>query len=70
MLPTIFVDFTDDLEREEFDYYFLNSSSYYCGNIEPHEPHDDEGTYAGRYEVHTCNGDPEYNFPIEKECGS
>lgn len=31
----------------------------HCGDPTPHEPHDDEGTAAGRYATHTCPGSPE-----------
>ena len=30
----------------------------HCGDHEPHEPHDDEGTASGAYTVHTCPGTP------------
>lgn len=42
--------------EDDIDFKFL---VYFCGNITPHEKHDDEGTAMGSYFIHTCPGVPE-----------
>lgn len=54
----VYLDYDPNDEDDAPD--FQIAKWVFCGDKEPHEPHDDEGTAVGSIFIHTCPGfDPD-----------